>query len=175
MIHIDKSKFLNSSGKFYTRSLIYEYLNGSALTPMYTLKREEIEVDGKVLQPLSKLYLECSDPTEYIFANKYFYNYNHWKHMLNIPGYGWDRKAFIDIVEDWREELSQKLRAEAAQSIIKLSKKDSGLTAAKWIADGHLAKIDVPGVRKTSKKNTPKTATPSDNADLKMLKELNVK
>jgi len=163
-------------GKPVTRGLIYEYMSKSPVSDSvkYTIKRQDLELaDGRVLLSLPRLYIEMSDPSEYLFATTYFNSWHHWGQMLNIPPQAWGVKPFIEYVELWREELGHKLKAEAMQSIQKLSRKDGGLSAAKWIAEGHLTKTPKAKVSKKAKSVEP--TVKEDNADLQMLKELNVK
>ena len=167
---------LQSKGRLVTRGLIYEYMAKSPVPERvkYTLRVKDIELpDGRLLKSLPKLYMEMSDPSEYLFATTYFESWHHWGRMLEIPPGAWGSKAFIEYVGLWRDELGQKLKAEAMQSIQKLSRKDGGLAAAKWIAEGNLSKPTKSKIPKRTK--TVEPTVKEDNADLQMLKELNVK
>ena len=164
------------TGKPTTRGLIYEYMAKSPVpqSVKYTVRGEDIKLpDGRLLKSLPKLYIEMSDPSEYLFATTYFNSWHHWGQMLSVPQQAWGTKSFIEYVELWREELGHKLKAEAMQSIQKLSRKDGGLSAAKWIAEGHLTKT--PKVKVSKKTKVVEPTVKEDNADLKMLKDLNVK
>lgn len=122
----DKSRFKNASGGYITQSLFYEY----AKTPlaMYSLKDTDHEVDGVVYPSLRRLYLECNDPTEYVFATKYLWGWDHWQRLLG-------NQLILDEVLKWRDELEVKLRAEAVKAIIDMT--GDSFAAAKWAADGH--------------------------------------
>lgn len=122
----DKSKFKDPSGKLLTQSLFLE--NGyNTEYAMYTLTDVDKEYNGKIYPSLRRLYLECMDPTEYEFANKYLWGWNHWQRITA-------NALMTDHIENWREELEVKLRALAIASIVK-SSYDS-YNAAKWVADG---------------------------------------
>ena len=133
---------------------------------IYTI--EDKDTDKKSLK---KLYLELGDPTEYLFASMYFDSYSNWKQMLSKIGNKLSPVPLEDVVEVWRVELAEKLKAEAIRSIIVLSKKENGLTAAKWIASGSLDSI----VRPSSTSKRKKAKTPRDKSgDLEMLKALEI-
>lgn len=122
-----KSKFHNASGKFLTRNLFYETAVATKDQVLYTLK----EHDHEGYPSLYRLYLEMEDITEYEFANKYFYNYRHWK---EISESNW----FKVYINRWREELDLKMKARALQDIIKTakdSKSKSQLSAAKYLLE----------------------------------------
>ena len=113
--------------RYRTTSLFLE-LNGSTLEPIFNIKYDiDYEFKGKIYYSLKKLYLALADPTEYIFASTYLYDYAHWKRMCS-------NQEIAPYVDSWREELELKLRANAIQEAIALSKKGN-YNAAKWLAD----------------------------------------
>lgn len=122
----DKSRFKDVMGRYLTQSLFFEYAN----TPhaVYTLKDHDHEVDGVLYPSLRKLYLDCNDPTEYVFATTYLWGWDHWQKMLT-------NSMILENVNKWRDELEVKLRAEAVKSIIEQGR--DSFAAAKWAADGH--------------------------------------
>lgn len=122
----DKSKFKDPSGKLLTQSLFLE--NGyNTEYAMYTLSDVDKEYQGKTYPSLRRLYLEMMDPTEYEFANKYLWGWNHWQRIAA-------NSLMTEAIEDWREELEVKLRSMAVKSIV-ISALGS-YNAAKWVADG---------------------------------------
>lgn len=122
----DRTKFKDSSGKLLTQSLFLE--NGyNTEYAIYTLSDEDKEYKGKVYPSLRRLYLEMMDPTEYSFATKYLWGWNHWQRIVA-------NNLMTEQIEEWREELEVKLRALAIASIVK-SSYDS-YNAATWVADG---------------------------------------
>jgi hypothetical protein len=78
------------------------------------------------LSDWKKAYLEISDPTEYEAAHLLIGSWKHWNLMLKNP-------VFRKCVEEWRNELSLKLEAEAFQNIREQAKLGN-TTAAKFIA-----------------------------------------
>lgn len=96
--------------------------------PQYSLKSFDREIDGRVYPSLKRLYLEMEDPTEYDFANKYLYNYDHWKQLCG-------EKWFVDHLYKWRDELEMRLKAKALQTINQIAQSGGkeSLTAAKFL------------------------------------------
>ncbi len=81
---------------------------------IYTLKDQ----DHEGFPSLYRLYMDEADPTEYIFATKYFDSYDHWMNLTRRP---W----FKTIVARWRDELDVQIRATALKRIIAESKSSS--------------------------------------------------
>lgn len=122
----DRSKFKDSTGKFITQSLFLE--NGyDTRYAMYTLTDEDKEYEGKIYPSLRRLYLDCMDPTEYSFAIKYLWGWEHWQ---RIAANG----LMTEHIERWREELEVRLRSTAIRSIVMEAL--GSYNAAKWVADG---------------------------------------
>jgi hypothetical protein len=62
--------------------------------------------------------MDCGDPTEYVFGNKYFEDYSHWEAV--------SRASWIaPLVKKWRRHLEARLKAQALQSISEIAL-DSG-------------------------------------------------
>lgn len=61
-------------------------------------------------------FVECNDPTGYVFAKQYLGGYKHWKALLSSP-------VMADHIEIWLEELELKLRCESVKRIIKTAEK----------------------------------------------------
>ena len=76
-----------------------------------------------------KLYIECNDPTGYVFATTHL---GGWKHFNLMK----QSKSIAVEIERWEEELEVKLRAEAVGNMIKLSEGDKGYQANKFLVDG---------------------------------------
>lgn len=125
-IKIDKGRFKDVMGRYITQSLFFEH-NNSPLA-VYTWKDADHEYEGKTYYSLRRLYLECNDPTEYVFATKYLWGWDHWQRLL-------ENKLIREQVDKWRDELEVKLRAEAVRHIIEQGA--DSFTAAKWAADGN--------------------------------------
>jgi hypothetical protein len=112
-----RNPFKGDNGNFYTKSLFFEYRYDTEDQSLviYTLKDEDHTFNGKKYLSLKRLYLECSDPTEYSFATTYLGGIDHWENLQKLS---W----FKDFPERWRKELDLKLKSEALSRIIRTSK-----------------------------------------------------
>ena len=122
----DKSRFKDKMGRYLTQSLFLEY-QWDTDTAVYTLTDEDKVFEGKTFISLRKLYLEMMDPTEYQFACKYLWGWEHWQRII-------ENKMLYAYIERWQEELEVKIRAEAVKRMLSL---ESNFNAVKWAADGH--------------------------------------
>lgn len=136
---IDKTKMLDKMGRPITQSMFLEI--GYSPMAIYTTKDNDYEYKGKVYPSLKRLYLEFEDPTEYEFANKYLLGWNHWKRLQG------NAQVMVHI-NDWREELELKLRAQGTRDMINLSA-DGNVQASKFLIDKGW---DKRGVGRPSKK-----------------------
>jgi hypothetical protein len=109
-----------------TASLFYE-TNQTDAIPIFNLLYEwDITKKGVKYISMKKLYMECNDPTEVIFVEKYLIDWNHWVRLQNS-------KLIGPHIEEWREELSMRIRSSAIQTQIKLAE-GGNQNAAKWLA-----------------------------------------
>lgn len=122
----DKSRFKDSYGKYITQNLFLEFSYDTEKA-VYTFADEDKEYKGVIYPSLRKLYLEVGDPTEYEFATKYLWGWEHWKRILG-------NKILREEVDKWREELEVKLRAAGVRAA--LAQTNGSFNAAKWAADG---------------------------------------
>lgn len=76
----DRSRFRDRTGKYITQSLFLENGYNTELA-VYTLTDEDKEYKGKVYPSLRRLFLECMDPTEYVFATTYLWGWEHWQRI----------------------------------------------------------------------------------------------
>ena len=123
----------NLTGSPLTESLFLEI--GYSDKAIYTLKEEDYEYNGKIYPSIKLLYLAevlSPDEGEYEFANKYFLNWRHWERICR-------NKVLRSHIEEWREELEVKLRAEGLKEIITHAK-GGNYQAAKWLAEGVFSK-----------------------------------
>ncbi len=121
---MSKSQFSNSQGVWITRSLFYEHKAfHPEIEPVYTLKTNDLTVNGKTYRSLHKLYVEAEDVTEYNFANEHLGGWSHWKDLI-------DTTFFEPYLIAMRDELNIKLKARAIQNVIAVSQDPS--------ARGHL-------------------------------------
>lgn len=123
----DKSAMKDAKGGYITQGLFLE-LGYETKFAIYTLTDQDKCYDGKKYISLRRLYLEMADPTEYNFATKYLWGWEHWQRMVA-------NRMIAEHVDKWRDELEVKLRAEAINALIKQS--GGNFNAAKWVADGH--------------------------------------
>lgn len=110
---IDKALFKNSNGNLILKSLFLETNGTLEGRPkvVYTLRPQ----DHRGYPSLMKLYLEMGDPTEYQFANKHLFNWDHWQRLL-------DTTWFQPYILKWRKELEAKLKADALERILAKAK-----------------------------------------------------
>lgn len=127
----DKSKMKDNNGRMITQSLFLEH-NYSEFA-MFSFDDDDKEFKGKVYPSIKKLYLECADPTEYIFAKKYLLGWEHWKRIL-------ENKALLKEIEMWREELEVMLRSEALRSITAM---EQNFQAQKFLSEKGWEKMGV--------------------------------
>lgn len=117
-------------GRWRTASLFYEKRN-EAMTPLWTLKDEDYEVDGITYPSLKKIYFsyDHTPGLEYEFAKETFNSWDHWVKLCN--------SGLRAIFAEWREELDIKLKANSIRSIIKATKRGdaAGVSAARYIAE----------------------------------------
>lgn len=123
---MDKSKLKDTQGRPLTQSLFLE-LGYNTKYAIFTLGDEDRTYKGKDYISLKKRFLEMEDVTEYVFANMYLLNWDHWQ-RLNA------NKLLTAHFEKWRYELELSIRASAIQAIISESSGEKGFQAAKWLA-----------------------------------------
>lgn len=89
------------------------------------------------LDEFRQTFLEVGDLYEYKAALKLVGSWKEWQRIKR------DWPAFEEVyIAAWVEELELKQKSDAAMKIVTLSQDDSatGLSAAKWIAEGHHGK-----------------------------------
>lgn len=135
------NKFKAPNGQFYTRQIFYEMNTADVSLVLYTLKDYDIEVDGRAIPSLSRLYIEAADVSEYDFALKYFGSWKHWK-MIS------DANWFKEYITPMREELATKLMSLSVKRIAQLAEGDTrdAFQANRYLLDkGYIAKVGVKG------------------------------
>ena len=121
--------FKNESGKWFTKSLFYEMtLPASRNNTIFSLKEDDHIVDGVTYKSLKKLFLSCTDPTEYEFATTHLGGWQHWKAMNESP-------ALSPYFEEWRQERDIMLRSQGIREMINQAESGQSYQAAKWLAD----------------------------------------
>lgn len=124
--------FTSSTGKRYTKGLFVEFGGDK-----YTLSENDLE-DGT--PSLRRLYVECSDVTEHIFATKYLGGWDHWKLLCQSP-------LLQPHIQAWREELQVKLRSDAIQRILDEAQDPANkgyMQANRYLADKTYLQADEP-------------------------------
>jgi len=161
----DVSKFLDVNGQPLTQSLFLE-IGYSTKYAIYTLKDYDHEYKGKIYPSIKHLYLDEEDPTEYVFANKYFMSWSHWKRVC-------ENKVLQLHINEWREELEIRLRSMAVRALRDMSQSENGnFQASKYLADRGWEKR---GAGRPSKAEIEKRAKVADRvngdfeADIKRL------
>lgn len=126
-MEIDKSKFKDEKGRYIVQGLFLEDRYNVDLA-VYTLDGVDKEYKGQLFPSLKKLYLEEGDPEEYLFANKYLFDWKHWQRLC--------KNAIVGKhIEEWREELRLSLRSEGIATMINLAVNENSYQAAKWLSD----------------------------------------
>lgn len=123
-----KEMFKDKMGRFITQGLFIDYKYDDTFA-QYCLGDEDMEYKGHLYPSLKRLYLEMEDITEYHFANKYLYSWDHWLAIKN-------NKQLYEYIERWQEELEVKVRAKGVLTMIQLTE-SANFNAAKWVADGN--------------------------------------
>ena len=104
------SPFYNENKVYYMQSLFVQRRVDS-VQPLYSISDVDVVLDGVTYPSLRRLYIECLDPTEYLFAEKYL---GGWAHFSRLS-----RSTFFrPYLDEWREELKLKLKALNLRSII---------------------------------------------------------
>lgn len=126
-----EDQLLNESGKLRSKSLFYELCYDLEYA-LFTLKEEDIVVEGKVLVSLPKLYMAIvpQDPTEYTFAKAVFNSWDIWSRMANST-------TLRNYVKNWRKEAEVKIKSEAIKAIAEEMKSGgrSSFSAAKLLLE----------------------------------------
>lgn len=142
------NKFKDRLGRWLTEALFLELARDKEkFAPMFTLQPDKHTDE---MPCIYLLYMECSDPTEYEFANKYLGGWKHWQRLQKC----FPLKPFI---KEWRAELEVKLRSEGIAAQRKLAAKGN-VNAAKWLAEkgwdkrkaGTPSKAEIEGERKVA-------------------------
>ncbi len=119
----------NKAGSYKTRALFAELCRDIDI-PIYTLAKDDRELDGKMLISLHKAYIATNDPTEYTIATTLFCGWRHWEETISSP----TMKA---AVKEMRDELRVKLKSLGLEKVIGEAKSGKNkYQAAKYLADG---------------------------------------
>ena len=124
-------------GRGLRNSLILELSYSDAKHCIYTLKDDDHIHKGKKYYSLKKLYMELAIPdNEYEFAVHCFANWKTWK-ILSTTSIRYQQTGeWLDVLEDWREELTIKWKAMGVRALANRVGDDKGMQAEKWLAEG---------------------------------------
>lgn len=125
----DREGFIEPDvNKYRTQSLFWEYRNENVTSYFTTQKRDRV-IDGRLHLSLYRLYMEIADPTEYLFAQEVFQDWEQWERITknNIL-------AGRLRIPQWRTELELKIRSMGIQANI-MEAKDGNVAAGKWLAE----------------------------------------
>lgn len=108
--------FKGKNNKLLTSGLFYEFNDSKPETVLYTLDAQDRDLTdnpryGKIVKSIKSAYLEMMDVAEFDFANKYFYDYRHWR-MIKESAWFKDSYAML------REELEAKLASIAVSKMM---------------------------------------------------------
>lgn len=124
---VDKSKFKDVKGRYIVQGLFLEDRYDPEMS-VFTFDGEDKIYKGQTFISLKKRYLDWSDPTEYQFAQDWLYDWGHWQRLCK-------NKVISHHIEQWREELSLKLRSEGINTLVNLAVDSNSYQAAKYLAE----------------------------------------
>lgn len=128
--------FSSRSHRFMGGPLLYEANIQRQDIPvadaLFTMRTQDMihEKSGTYLFSLHKIYMSCSDPTEYQVAQKLFNSYKLWQAFV--------ASVIVEPhIDELREELDLKLKSEAMAALREtmLTEGSKGTTAAKYLAE----------------------------------------
>lgn len=164
MFTLDQLK--NSAGVVRTKSLFFELSYSDPVHVIMTLKDQDLEVNGKFLPSLSRLYMALvpNDPTEYTFATTVFGSWEIWDRIRKAP-------QLVSHVKRWRNEAEVKIKSEAIKAIAEEmhSKGRSSFSAAKLLLDKGW--LDKDSASQAKKKLEAKEQEDQDKHALSLLSE----
>ena len=126
-----KEQVRNSNNVKQTNGLFFEAYNPeTSVTPLYTLDDFDKESGGRTYLSFKRIYVECSDPTEYVPAKVLLGSVDHWRKLVNCA---W----FKSYIEEMRQELDMKIRSDAVKGIVEIAadeKNSSSFQARKFLS-----------------------------------------
>lgn len=99
--------FKANNGNWFTKQLFFETTSADKSNVIYTLK----DTDHMGYPSLYRLYIDTSDPTEYLFATSALGGWAHWEYLL-------ENNWFKPIIAQWRRELEIKIKSTALALLI---------------------------------------------------------
>lgn len=139
--------FKDSQGRYRTQSLFVEHSHES-YPAFFTLKKQDVEKNGRTYCSLYQKYMEIADPTEYKVAIRLFGSWDHWQALCSS-------KWFTALLTGWREELKVKMESDRYEEMqVHISKNPESakaIQATKWLAERY-------GEQATVKRGRPSKA-----------------
>lgn len=111
------NKFKDKMNRWRTRSLFKEFSTDPE-SVLFTLDEAK------------ELYIATGDITGYAFATEHLGGWKHWLACRRSP-------QLNSAIEEWEFELEIKLRSDGIKNMLRLSKGDKGLQAARYFADAN--------------------------------------
>jgi hypothetical protein len=111
----------------------------------FTMKKHDVEKEGKNYMSLYRKYMEIGDPTEYQVAFRLFGSWDHWQALTRS-------QTFMVHLTGWRKELKDRMESDRYWEMLKRSEDPGpqGLQATKWLATRYGGSSD-----KISKRGRP--------------------
>jgi len=129
---MSKNKYLGANGVRLTKQLFieYDYVSDRDYA-VYSISREDKEVNGKTYPSLYRLYMETNDVTEAKFVNLYLYDWEQWEKL---------QKQFGEEIELWRQDLRHSVTSEMVGLLLSdaRSESKSSMASAKYLLDNIL-------------------------------------
>ena len=146
-----------------TNALFYEHTQNPEFA-WFTCNTADKTVNGKLYRSMRKCYVECMDPTDTVFIDKYFQgDFEHFGMLVQ------NSKLDVDI-EAWREEVALRLQSLAIQKLMASapSNQKDALQAAKYLGSRAWEKQKTKRGR-PSNKPVPQDPVASDYERLKLV------
>lgn len=123
---------LDTSGRFRTISLFYEFGVNDKYPPLFTTKARDLTVGETTYRSLKAIYFSYDHlpENEYDFALDVFGSWDHWIWIST-------KSQLRPTIKAWREELEIKIKADAMRTMIQQSRDpEKGLQAARALLGG---------------------------------------
>lgn len=127
--------YIGNSGAYYTRGMFHEFEKMSSEDNegprVFTMKEFDItDKDGNVKKSFIRLFVECDDPTGYVFSQNYLGGFKHWEELKKCT---W----FKPLLEKALHELELKHKAMALSNILKEARENGKNTmqASKYLLE----------------------------------------
>lgn len=138
-------RYFDEENNLYTHEMFLELDDSGESWRQFTLQTWDVTYQGREYRSLHKLYVDSNDPSEYTFANTYFYNFAHWELVKSHPAI----RPHYDVM---RKELEAKLSTKAIQAMIAQVMSGTATQATlKFLANKEY--IDAPTSRPASTSN----------------------